>query len=89
MSENTAAVFRLHSLRKPPPTKDSDAVAPLSNLTPEASANAVKTALGLLGNASANLSKERRKLVVKTSTKMPGSWLRTMTDDLSAPMRRV
>ncbi|XP_064395485.1 uncharacterized protein LOC135342623 [Halichondria panicea] len=55
-----------------------DAVAPLSNLlesvntgnlTPEVSANAVKTALGLLGNALANLSKERRKLVVKDLNK--------------------
>ncbi len=60
-----------------------DAVAPLSNLTPEVSANAVKTALGLLGNASANLSKER---VVKDLNK--DAWLRTMTYQQRA-LRRV
>ncbi len=54
------------------------------NLTPEASANA---ALALLGNASANLSKERRKLVVKDLNKDASSLAEN--DDLfkeAAPM---
>ncbi len=70
-----------------------DALAPLlnllesansGNLTPEASANAVKTALALLGNA---LSKERRKLVVKDLNKDASSLAED--DDLfkeAAPM---